>query len=111
MNEAVCVGVPNNMASSLIALTQDIEEEEVHIVEQGLVVQEQLCQVAQVLAEHLLLLAINFKHGDIAVAIYFVSWRVLYPAPLEVLQHLLALLEEGQVIFTEVQHLQQPSRV
>ncbi len=51
------------MGSSLIILAQDVEQEEVDIIVQGLVVQEQLCQVAQVLAVELLLLPINLQPG------------------------------------------------
>lgn len=100
-------GSPNSVRPSLITLTKNVKQEQVHIIEERLVVQEQLCQVAQVLAEHFLLLAINLKHGDIGVPVDLVSWRMLYTAPFQVLQHLLALLEKGQVILTEVQHLQQ----
>lgn len=35
-------GLPYNVCSSLIALTQHVEQEQVHIVEQSLVIQEQL---------------------------------------------------------------------
>ena len=51
------------MRASLIVLAQHVEEEEVDIIVQGLVVQEQLCQVAQVLAVELLLLAVNLWQG------------------------------------------------
>ena len=90
------------MSPSLITLTQHIEQEQVHVVEQGLVVQKELRQVAQILAEKLLLLAINFKHGHIGIAVNFVPGWVLYSAALEVLKHLLPLFEEHEVILTEV---------
>jgi len=99
-------GIPYDVCSSLIAFTQHVEQEQVHIIEQSLVIQEQLCQVAQVLAEQLLLLAVYLEHGHIGVAIDLISWWVLDPAALQMLKHLLALLEEHEVILTEVQHLQ-----
>lgn len=98
---------PDNMRPSLVTLTKDVEQEQVHIVEQRLVVQEQLGQIAQVLAEHLFLLAINLKHGHIGIAVDLVTRWVLYSTPLEVVQHLLALLEKGEVVLTEVEHLHQ----
>ncbi len=104
-------GLPYDVCSSLITFTQHIEEEQVHIVEQGLVIQEQLCQVAQVLAEQLLLLAVYLKHGHIGVAIDLIPRWVLDPTALQMLKHLLALLEEHEVVLTEVQHLQLKTRV
>ena len=52
---------PYNVGPPLVILAQHIEEEEVHIIVQCLVVQEQLGQVAQVLAVQLLLLAIHLR--------------------------------------------------
>ena len=103
--------LPYNMCSSLITFTQHIEQEQVHIIEQSLMIQEQLCQVAQVLAEELLLLAVYLKHGHIGVAIDLIPRWVLDPAALQMLKHLLALLEEHEVILTEIQHLQLKTRV
>lgn len=60
-------GSPNNVGSPLIALAQDVKQEQVHIVVQRLVVQEQLGEVAQVLAVHALLLAIDLEHAHTAV--------------------------------------------
>ncbi len=99
--------LPYDMCSSLIAFTQHVEQEQVHIIEQSLVIQEQLGQVAQVLAEQLLLLAVYLKHGHIGVAIDLIPGRVLDPAALQMLKHLLAFLKEHEVIFTEIQHLQE----
>jgi hypothetical protein len=106
-----CEDLPYNMCSSLITFTQHIEQEQVHIIEQSLMIQEQLCQVAQVLAEELLLLAVYLKHGHIGVAIDLIPRWVLDPAALQMLKHLLALLEEHEVILTEIQHLQLKTRV
>ena len=96
---------PHNMCATLIALAQDVEEEEVDVVVQGLVVQEELGQVTQVLAVHLLLLAIHLKHADAAVAVDLLAWRMLQLALAQVAQHLMPLLEEAEVILREVQHL------
>lgn len=71
------VVIPNDVCASVIALAQHIEQEEIHIIVQCLMVQEQLGQVAQILAIALLLLAVHLKHGDVAVAVKFVSRRVL----------------------------------
>lgn len=95
------------MGSSLVTLTQHIEQEQVHVIEKGLVIQEELGQVAQVLTEQLLLFAVDLKHGDIGVAIDLIPWGMLNPAAFQVLQHLLSLLEEHKVVLTEVEHLQQ----
>ena len=90
------------MRTSLIALTQHIKQEQVHVIEQRLVIQKQLGQIAQVLAEQLFLLAVNLKHGHIGVTIDLISWWVLYSAALQMLQHLLPLFEEHEVVLTEV---------
>ena len=52
---------PDYVGSSLVALAQHIEEESIHVVVQRLVVQEQLGQVAQVLAVDLLLPAVDLE--------------------------------------------------
>lgn len=87
--------LPDNVRPSFITLAQNIEQKEVHIIEEGLVIQEELCQIAQVLAEHLFLLAVNLKHGHFGIPVDLISRWVLNATPLEVLEHLLALFEEG----------------
>lgn len=99
------------MRPSFVTLTQHIEQKQVHIIEQRLVIQEQLRQVAQILAKELLLLAVNLKHGHVGIAVDLVPRRMLYSAALEMLQHLLALLEEHQVVLTEIEHLQQHAQL
>ena len=69
--------VPNNVGATLITFTEDVKKDEIKIVVQGFVVQEQLCQVAEVLAVHLLLLAIHLKHADTAIAVDLLAWRML----------------------------------
>ena len=57
-------GLPHDVGPALIIFTEHIKEKEVHIIVQRLVVQEQLCEVAQILAVQLLLLAIHLHaHG------------------------------------------------
>ena len=73
---------------------------------QRLVVQEQLCQVAQVLAVHFRVFAVHFKHRYAVVAVNLSAWRVQQPHLLQVPQHLFPLLEERQVVFAKVQLLQ-----
>lgn len=52
---------PHDVGSALIVLAEHVEQEEVHIVVKRLVVQEQLCQVAQILTVLLLFLAIHLR--------------------------------------------------
>jgi hypothetical protein len=59
-NTRVCT---HDVCAPAVCLAQHVEEEEVDIIVQGLVVQEQLGQVAQVLAVLLLLAAINLGGG------------------------------------------------
>jgi len=68
------VGLPDNVGPPLVDLAQHVEQEEVHVEVQRLVVQEQLCQVGQVLAVGLLGLAVHLKHADVAVAVHLVTW-------------------------------------
>ena len=70
------------MRSSIVAFTENIEEEKVDIIEKSLVIQEELSQVAQILAEQLFLLAVNLKHWDIGIAVDLISWRMLNATPL-----------------------------
>ena len=86
------------MSASFIALTEDVKQEQVHVVVQGLVVQEKLGQVAQVLAVKLLFPAIHLKHADAAIAIDLLARRMLQLAFAEMPQHLMPLLEEAKII-------------
>ena len=55
---------PDNVGPPLVVLAEHVEQEEVDVVVERLVVQEQLCEVAQVLAVALLLLAVHLpRHG------------------------------------------------
>ena len=50
---------PHDVRAALVILTEHVKEEQVDVVVQRLVVQEELGQVAQVLAVQLLLLAVH----------------------------------------------------
>ena len=64
------------MATPRVALGHNVEEERLNVVIQGLVVQEQLGQQAQVLAVDFLLLAVDLEDRERVVAIDFVAGRV-----------------------------------
>lgn len=53
--------IPNQVTATVIPFCQNIEEERFDIVVKRLVVEEQLCQKAQILAVDLTLVAIDFK--------------------------------------------------
>ena len=61
------------MESLIIQFTKNVEKKRIHIVVKRLVIQKQLRDVAQVLAVHLLLQSIDFKHGEFAVAVNLIS--------------------------------------
>ena len=67
------------MESLIIQFTENEEKKRIHIVVERLVIQKQLRDVAQVLAVHLLLQSIDFKHGEFAVAVNLISWWMAYP--------------------------------
>ena len=72
--------------------SEDVKEEGLDVVVQRLVVQEELGQQAQVLAVHLVVLAVHLKHAQAAVAVDFVPRRVAQVAlALVPLQRLAAL--------------------
>ena len=112
-NDSGCEGMddsPDHMSTTLITLAQNVEQKEVDVIVQGFVVQEQLGQVAQVLAVGPLLLAVHLKHRHVPVAVEFVAGRVLQARLAQVLQHLPPLLEEAQVELREIQHLNASSK-
>ena len=63
----------------IIQFTKNVEKKRIHIVVKRLVIQKQLRDVAQVLAVHLLLQSIDFKHGEFAVAVNLISWWMADP--------------------------------
>mmetsp|Transcript_19883 Transcript_19883/g.50441 ORF Transcript_19883/g.50441 Transcript_19883/m.50441 type:complete len:448 (-) Transcript_19883:704-2047(-) len=97
--------VAHHVRAALVDLAQDVEQEEVDVVVERLVVEEQLGQEAQVLAERLLALAVNLEHAHVAVAVDLLSGRVARPALVHVAQHLAAALEERQRVLAKVQLL------
>jgi len=64
------------VATPVVRLTEDVEEEGVHVIVQGFVVEEELGQEADVLAIDLILVPIDFKDGDVAVPVDFIPRRV-----------------------------------
>ena len=104
--------VADRVAPALVHDAQHVEEEEVHVVVQCLVVEEELGEVAQVLAVDLLLLAVDLEVGQghrVAVPVLVrvpvdlvprgVQLRDLLHVPLQ----LLLALEEAEVEFAEVE--------
>lgn len=62
LRDATYLGeIPDQMAASVVPLCQNIEEERFDVVVKRLVVKEELCQKAQILAVDLTLVAIDFK--------------------------------------------------
>mmetsp|Transcript_41598 Transcript_41598/g.106452 ORF Transcript_41598/g.106452 Transcript_41598/m.106452 type:complete len:349 (+) Transcript_41598:700-1746(+) len=88
-----------------VVLREDVEQEGVHVVVERLVVQEELGEVAQVLAVHLLLAPVHLKHGDVAVAVDLVAGRVQHRVLAQVAHHHVALLEEVERELAKVQLL------
>mmetsp|Transcript_13380 Transcript_13380/g.54017 ORF Transcript_13380/g.54017 Transcript_13380/m.54017 type:complete len:575 (-) Transcript_13380:98-1822(-) len=92
--------VPDDVVPALVHLAQHVEQEEIHVVVERLVVQEELGEVAQVLAEDLLLLAVNLeKRRRLTarlVAVDLVPGRVVHLRLPKVPLQLLLPLEEVQ---------------
>jgi hypothetical protein len=86
--------VPHHVRPALVALAQDVEEEEVDVVVERLVVQEHLGEVAQVLAIRFRFLAVDLEHRHPAAPVDLVAGGVLQASFLEVLEHLVAALEK-----------------
>ena len=57
------------MAALLVVDGQDVEEERLHVIVEGLVVQEQLGQEAQVLAVDLTDVTVHLKHRQVSLPI------------------------------------------
>lgn len=84
------------MRAPLVALAQHVEQEQVHVIVERLVVEEELGQVAEVLAELLLLAPVHLKHGQGTVAVNLVPGRMVLLAAADMAQQVVALLEELQ---------------
>ena len=61
------------MKAVVVALAHDVEQERVGVVIQGLVVEEQLGQEAQILSVGLVLAAVDLKEGNVALPVDFVT--------------------------------------
>ena len=66
--------VADDVAAGVVSLAHDIVQEGVDVVVQRLVVEEALAQQAQIPAPGLLAAAVNFKEGNVFVAVDFVAW-------------------------------------
>ena len=69
--------VADEVAAVLVARRHAVEEEGVDIVVEGLVVEEELAEEAEVAAPGALAAAVDFEEGDVVVAVDFVSGWVL----------------------------------
>lgn len=97
--------VPHHVRAALVALAEDVEEEEVDVVVERLVVEEELGEEAEVLAKDLFAVAVNLKHGDVAVAVDLVARRPPQLGLGHVVQELLAALEEFERKLAHIQLL------
>jgi len=64
------------MATTIIALSQNIEEEGFNVVVERLVVEEQLGKKTEILTIYLVLLPVDLEHREIGIAIYFIPRRM-----------------------------------
>jgi hypothetical protein len=64
------------MEAPLVSCAEDIEEEGVHIVIEGFVVQKQLCEVTQILTIESFNGSIHLEHRYLIISIDLVSRRV-----------------------------------
>ena len=57
---------------AVVVFTEDVEEEGVHVIEEGLVVKKKFGEVAEVLAVDLLLGPVYLEHTQLCIAIYLI---------------------------------------
>src|SRR5690348_4023720 len=79
-----------HVATAVVTLAQDVEQERFHIIVQCLVIQEQLGQQAEVLTVNLVLLSVHFEDRDRIQPVNLVSWRMAQVA-LELAESLLRI--------------------
>mmetsp|Transcript_13304 Transcript_13304/g.30887 ORF Transcript_13304/g.30887 Transcript_13304/m.30887 type:complete len:203 (+) Transcript_13304:529-1137(+) len=97
--------VPNDVAAPLVDFGHHVEVEGVHVVVEGLVVQEELREVAQVLAPHLGFCAVDLEDGDVISPVDLVARRVSRaPFSLVALELGLAFVEVEREL-ANVQHV------
>lgn len=68
--------IPHQMISHGIVLTEDIKVEGVDVVVQGLVIEKELGNEAQVLTVGLLVLSVHLKHRDAVISVDLVAWWI-----------------------------------
>ena len=68
--------VPDEMAAGFVAGAHAVEEEGVDVVVEGLVIQEELAEKAEVAAPGALATAVDLEEGDVVVAVDLVAGRV-----------------------------------
>ena len=66
------------MTAIIIVDCQHIEEEGLHIVIQGFVVEEEFGEQTQVLAVDLIRIAVYLKHGQVFCTIDLIGWRMVH---------------------------------
>ena len=97
------------MMAIFVILSENIKEKGVNVVVQRLVVQEQLGQVAQVLAVQLMSISINFPKGQLifAITVNFISWRmpILRLDFGQMVEHFGPSVKKHQVIIAQIQRV------
>ena len=68
--------VADDVKAVVVALAHHVEQERVGVVIQGLVVEEQLGQEAQILSVGLVLAAVDLKERNVALPVDFVARRM-----------------------------------
>jgi len=97
--------LPHDVIPFIIDFTQDIEEERVDIIVQGLMIQEELGKQAQILAVDLVLLPIHLKDRQVLITINLFSRGVLQ-LTLETMAHQgLLLLDVFEAELTDIELL------
>ena len=64
------------MAALAVVLGENVKQEWLNVVVEGLVIEKELCKEAQILAVDLTSHTINFKDGEITISVNLVGWRV-----------------------------------
>lgn len=69
--------VADEMTALFIILRESVEQEGLHVIVEGLVVEEEFGQQTEVLAVDLAHVAVHLEHGQVVVAVDLVGWWVL----------------------------------
>eukprot|EP00588_Corethron_pennatum_P010154 CAMPEP_0194273278 /NCGR_PEP_ID=MMETSP0169-20130528/6646_1 /TAXON_ID=218684 /ORGANISM="Corethron pennatum, Strain L29A3" /LENGTH=333 /DNA_ID=CAMNT_0039016179 /DNA_START=671 /DNA_END=1673 /DNA_ORIENTATION=- len=95
--------VSHDVTPRAVALRDDVEPEGVHVVVEGLVVQKELGEEAQVLAVDALLLPVHLESGDRAFPVYFPAGGTTPVAAFAVYPH---RLRSTHVLQAELAHVE-----